>query len=602
MARLKDKGRMAAVIALAMILLVSTMVFAAGPGGGMGGGRGGPGSPGGMQGGGVEMSKSVINVRLTTPVIGSLSRETEFIGKIEPSKTVNIYPETSGKVVQLHAEAGDSVKAGQLLLSLDDTDAQLSYQMAQTSYERTAVSVDTTLGSSYESKINSAKSQLDNAQQALSNARLKLKDYNDGYDDDLVNAEKSLERARQKVSSLNAKLADAKANNADREEISDLNNQLSEAENEYRALSVEIGELEDSEDSGARDLRSAYRNAQTSYESALANYELVLGNSYTDAQAAAEVDLKSAALSLQQSANTLDKYKVYSPIDGVIESRSAELYETVGSQSPVFTISNKESLSVTFNASADGAAALAAGDTVTVNKGGRDYPATVTEVESKASDTTGLFPVKATLDETDESLLTGVSVKVTAATAKAENALLVDIDNVYYDADGQPYVFTYADGKAHRTDFVAGMSSSEQVVAESGLTLNSQIITTWHPDLADGAEVTLMDGEAAPASAPPAKPEESPAQRDEASGQETDSPEEQADEQTAGTQPAAEPSSSEPEQAPASEPEQVPEQVVSSEPEPDSDPAEAAPSDDSEASSAAAAPEPKRVQRMQPKD
>ena len=166
MARLKDKGRMAAVIALAMILLVSTMVFAAGPGGGMGGGRGGPGSPGGMQGGGVEMSKSVINVRLTTPVIGSLSRETEFIGKIEPSKTVNIYPETSGKVVQLHAEAGDSVKAGQLLLSLDDTDAQLSYQMAQTSYERTAVSVDTTLGSSYESKINSAKSQLDNAQQA----------------------------------------------------------------------------------------------------------------------------------------------------------------------------------------------------------------------------------------------------------------------------------------------------------------------------------------------------------------------------------------------------------------------------------------------------
>ena len=51
-------------------------------------------------------------------------------------------------------------------------------------------------------------------------------------------SEKSLERARQKVSSLNAKLADAKANNADREEISDLNNQLSEAENEYDRLSL----------------------------------------------------------------------------------------------------------------------------------------------------------------------------------------------------------------------------------------------------------------------------------------------------------------------------------------------------------------------------
>ena len=53
-------------------------------------------------------------------------------------------------------------------------------------------------------------------------------------------------------------------------------------------------------------------------------------------------------------------------------------------------------------------------------------------------------------------------------------------------------------GQAHRTDFETGMSNSETVVALSGLDENSRIITTWHPDLKDGAKVQLAEGQADP--------------------------------------------------------------------------------------------------------
>ena len=42
------------------------------------------------------------------------------------------------------------------------------------------------------------------------------------------------------------------------------------------------------------------------------------------------------------------------------------------------------------------------------------------------------------------------------------------------------------------------MTSSDEVGVESGLDMDSQIITTWHPDLKDGASVTLANGQTDP--------------------------------------------------------------------------------------------------------
>ena len=77
-----------------------------------------------------------------------------------------------------------------------------------------------------------------------------------------------------------------------------------------------------------------------------------------------------------------------------------------------------------------------------------------------------------------------------ASTAKAEDAMLLSLDLLEYDGN-QPFVYVYRDGKAVRTDVTTGISSAEEIVILSGLTKEDQIITTWHPDLKDGAAVTM---------------------------------------------------------------------------------------------------------------
>ncbi len=474
------------VLLLAGTVAVSTMVFAAGPGGGGSGGRSG----GNM--GDVKMSKSVITVKLQNPTIGSLTRNTEFIGKMEPAESVNVYPEVSGKVSTVHFEAGDTVHKGDLLFEIDDTDAQLAYQIAQASYDEKVISADTTLGSGYDSKLNSAKSALDSAQQSLNNARLKLRDYNDGYDDSLISAQKSEDKAEQAMK--DAELAYNDYAGTDDDEKSDLYKAWKAAEQQYSLAHSTVKDLEDDEDSEARDLRNSYKNAQTSYETALKNYNLIAGGSLDDTKASTDASLKSAGLTLEKSSSELEKYKIYSPIDGVIESKSITLYETAGTNTAAYTISNKNDMSVKFNATADAAVALSTGDSITLTKSDREYTAVITSIDSKADSVSGLFPIEAQVQDDDGTLLTGISVKVTAATAKAEDAVLVPVSCVYYD-DGQAYVFTYADGKAHRTDIETGMSNTEYVVAASGVTTDNQIITTWHPDLKDGAEVVLSGAE-----------------------------------------------------------------------------------------------------------
>ena len=94
----------------------------------------------------------------------------------------------------------------------------------------------------------------------------------------------------------------------------------------------------------------------------------------------------------------------------------------------------------------------------------------------------------------DSPLLSGVSAKVTAATQSAEDALVIPVDTITYDADGSPYVLVYEDGKAVQIHVTLGITTRSYAQVTEGLTSDSLVITTWHPDLADGAAVSLKSG------------------------------------------------------------------------------------------------------------
>ena len=79
---------------------------------------------------------------------------------------------------------------------------------------------------------------------------------------------------------------------------------------------------------------------------------------------------------------------------------------------------------------------------------------------------------------------------------KAENAMTVPVDAVNYDG-GVPFVYCYNNGVAEKTSIEAGIYDSQKMEVKSGLTADSQVITTWSNELVDGAEVILDNGDSA---------------------------------------------------------------------------------------------------------
>ncbi len=504
--RQRKKAAGAILIGVAAIT-ITTVVMAAG----MGGPGGGSGGPGGGPGNGnmkmTEKSASIITVKLETPTIGTIERQTEFIGKIEAADTVSIYPETNGKIARIYYDEGDYVEAGDLLMELDTEDlqfalerAQASYSSSVASYESSIASANKSLGSDYTSKIISAENNLERAEESYRQARLNYKAEIDSEDENIDSLMEKKDKAETKMDELLDEYNHAKTDESvTDDERKALYDEYLEARNDYNNYADRYSEALDDYDDYKSSIATSKNNAYKDLVKAQKDMELTTGDAYTEQKAVTEAQLKSAKLSLESAQlslesaqRDLDKSRVYTPVSGKITTRNAEQYAMANSNTAAFVIKNNDSVQLTVNTSYEGAASLKIGDEVTGTKSGETYKATIREIETEADENSGLFPVKANLEE-GANLLPGVSVKVSAITAKSENALMVPIDHVYYDGD-QPYVFTYSEGKAHRTDLKTGMSNETEIVVEDGVDSSSLIITTWHPDMADGVDVILGEG------------------------------------------------------------------------------------------------------------
>ena len=98
----------------------------------------------------------------------------------------------------------------------------------------------------------------------------------------------------------------------------------------------------------------------------------------------------------------------------------------------------------------------------------------------------GLFKIKACVAATGDELPSGVTVKITADTYSAQNAVVIPYDAVYYDNSGA-YVYLNQENRAVKRYVVTGIFDDENMVIEEGIDLGDEIVTSWSPQLTSGA-------------------------------------------------------------------------------------------------------------------
>ena len=100
------------------------------------------------------------------------------------------------------------------------------------------------------------------------------------------------------------------------------------------------------------------------------------------------------------------------------------------------------------------------------------------------------------ITDADEEIFLGVEAKVIIYAQKSENVLLVPVEVVNSDKNGD-FVYIVEDGIVVRKDVETGVSSDTYIEIVSGLKENDQVMTDVSLAITEGMEVMPITDEAA---------------------------------------------------------------------------------------------------------
>ncbi len=480
-----------------------------------------------------EVTAEKVNVEVQTPGSGEVALDTDYIGTVSPEQQVNVTPLVSGTVTQVNYAVGDTVQEGDVLFKIDDEAAQLQVSSAKAAYSQAQAGVTAATGGSRHLQNYQAEQGIDTLEDNLDKVRSSISDM-EGQIDALGQQQEQLTAAVQgaqgAVSTQETALIDAKAElqrikeeagvlKADGSDDQDVLKTLDDAtrlaiETQANmvskvdlALQQAKGALSDAQSglsqvtSGKSQLESALETAKSqkdtlkdNLKTAQETYDITQAEVYPQTDATYAAQLAQAGVGVKSARYQLDFYTVTAPISGQVETVSVEKDAMAAAGNVAFVISNKNSMTVTFQVAEKVKDQLQVGDAITVERGDETFGGTIIEVGTMAGAQTKLFQIKATIPGVSDKLPSGVTVKVHATTQREEGDLIIPYDAVYFSA-GDAYVYCVEDGKLVKTPVTVGLMNDTQVSIADGLTADSQVVTTWSSKLRDGAEVTIVSGE-----------------------------------------------------------------------------------------------------------
>ena len=275
----------------------------------------------------------------------------------------------------------------------------------------------------------------------------------------------------------------------------------------------------------ARDSRDRLATLKESGDISVQDFEAA------DAQAkAAEAQLKAAKLNYDTQ---VEFSEITAPSDGILQNSILVKGAFIPQGTQLAILMGAGAQQVLFSATEELVKNLSVGQSIMLEKGKESYPGTITEISSVLLPETGLFPVKAEVENTDFPEGSKAKISLTKDSRTSVNILPL---NVLYYENGEAFVYVFEgtdgnEGLLRKKKVELGLSGEESAEILSGLSEEDKVVSSWNNEMFDGAKVRLQDkkDESVKDSAKEkSAPEESP---EENSAEEESAPEESAKEE-----------------------------------------------------------------------
>ena len=212
-----------------------------------------------------------------------------------------------------------------------------------------------------------------------------------------------------------------------------------------------------------------------------------------DAQAkAAEAQVKAAKLNYDTQ---VEFSEITAPADGILQNSILVKGAFIPQGTQLATLMGAGSQQVLFSATEELVKNLSVGQNIMLEKGKESYPGTITEISSVLLPETGLFPVKAEVENTDFPEGSKAKISLTKDSRTSVNILPL---NVLYYENGEAYVYVFEgtdgnEGLLRKKKVELGLSGEESAEILSGLSEEDKVVSSWNNEMFDGAKVRLQD-------------------------------------------------------------------------------------------------------------
>ena len=410
-------------------------------------------------GGGNKAASGDVTYAETTPVRQDVSNSLSGTGTLNPANTYTVKSLVDGKILTGGFEEGDKVEEGDVLYTIDSSDAStnlekasIALQQAQRSYDKTVdlqyvrAEVDGTVSSLKVAKGDQVTSGQEvavirDSSKMLLNLLFPAADaanFSVGQSADVV-LDGTFETLKGTVTAVTGTDELSTGNLLVRTVTIRVNNAggLTTAQAATASIngvsSIASATFAYQAERTLTALASGTVSAINVQEGdAVSKGDILIeltGDDLTESIQSASESLRSAEISMQNQQDNMSNYTITSPISGTIIEKNAKAGDALSAGSDLCTIFDLSYLEMTLNVDELQVSSLSVGQSVQVTADAvpdKTYTGVVTRVSMKGTSNGGTttYPVKVRIDETD-GLRPGMNANAEIVVAQAKNTLTV---------------------------------------------------------------------------------------------------------------------------------------------------------------------------------
>jgi HlyD family secretion protein len=383
-------------------------------------------------------SKKAIAVDMASVEKGNIKEYIEETAVVQLENETAIYSTEGGKVLEIMAEIGQEVKAGNVLLRMDAQSIELQIK-------------------NLEAQKQSIAAQYAGANEPASAAEIRK---------------------------LNAQVKSVEVTYTEAKRMVENNKALYES----GAISLDVYQSS----------LASLASAEAALEAAKSNLELAENAVSGNVKKQYEAQLAGIQANIGLLQKRRADLNVASPIDGVILTKNIEKGAILQPGMLIFEVGDKNSMYLESDILVDDIANVKVGSAVLIENedlGIKDVKGTVRKIYPKAFSKMselgiGQKRVKTEIDfnENIENLKSGYDMTVKIITASKENTLLID-EKAIFEYQGKDHVFVNENGVAKLRAIEKGLESDEYVEVLSGLKEGEKVILSPDEKLVEGTKI-----------------------------------------------------------------------------------------------------------------